>query len=193
MKIGVDLDGVILDSEILFRIEAEIFDEDVLNKNSLVKRNEILIEDRYNWSKEERKRFQPYLRKVAMDANLAPGAKEIINLLKLMGHEIILISSRGDTDSIMQEIGKESLRKYDIFLDKYYFAVKDKLQVCKKENIDIMIDDNYIKCLDVSKGGIFTLYFADSGMKLVEENDKLKIVYNWGEIYRVIKNKQKGK
>ena len=53
-----------------------------------------------------------------------------------------------------------------------------------------MIDDNYMNCQKVSSGNIFTLYFADGGMKSLDENEYLKAVYNWGEIYsEIVKRK----
>ena len=39
MKIGIDLDGVVFDSETTFRTYEEIFDVDVLKENNLVDRN----------------------------------------------------------------------------------------------------------------------------------------------------------
>ena len=36
MKIGIDLDGVVIDSETTFRTYAEIFDIDILKGNNLI-------------------------------------------------------------------------------------------------------------------------------------------------------------
>lgn len=115
-----------------------------------------------------------------------PGAKKVINMLKEDGHKLILVSARGSNSKEMQEIGIESLKKYDVFLDKIYIGLKDKLSICKSENIDVMIDDNYLNCMKISECGINTLYFSDGGLKVLEENEKLKTVYNWGEIYKEV-------
>lgn len=40
MKIGIDLDGVVIDSEETFRTYEEIFDIDILKGNNLVDREE---------------------------------------------------------------------------------------------------------------------------------------------------------
>ena len=40
MKIGIDLDGVVIDSETTFRTYEEIFDIDILKGNQLVNREE---------------------------------------------------------------------------------------------------------------------------------------------------------
>jgi len=60
----------------------------------------------------------------------------------------------------------------------------------KKENIDVMIDDSYDVCKKSSSNGIKTIYFRDKEMKVLEQNENLKEVSNWGEIYRYIKEMQ---
>lgn len=192
MIIGIDLDGVIVDTEMSYRVEAELYDMQILKKGSLIRPEEQLIFKRYDWNEMEQQNFSPILEKSARNCNVMPGAKRVIDLLKADGNKLILISSRGHENKVMQEIGMESLKKYDIYLDKYYLGIKDKLAICKQENVDVMIDDNYRNCLKVSEGGILTLYFVDGGMKNLEENDKLKMVYNWGEIYRIITKLERG-
>ena len=183
MVIGIDLDGVILDTEILYRTEAELYDINVLKQNSLIDRSEMLTSKRYNWPQKELEKF--YVMEKEFSKN---GAKKVIDMLRVDGHKLILISARGNHDEEMKKIGLESLKKYDIHLDKYYIGLNDKLSVCKMENVDIMIDDNYYNCKKLSEGKIFTLYFKDSGMKNIEDSKYLKTVYNWGEIYKSIKN-----
>ena len=46
MKIGIDLDGVVLDTEKQFRNAAELYDMNILKKNSLINNQEIIIENR---------------------------------------------------------------------------------------------------------------------------------------------------
>lgn len=188
MIIGIDLDGVILDTEILYRTEAELYDINVLKQNSLIDRSEMLTSKRYNWPQKELEKFYVMEKEFSKNALLIAGAKKVIDMLREDGHKLILISARGNHDEEMKEIGLESLKKYDIHLDKYYIGLNDKLSVCKMENVDIMIDDNYYNCKKLSEGKIFTLYFKDSGMKNIEDSKYLKTVYNWGEIYREIQN-----
>ena len=58
MKIGIDLDGVVIDSETTFRTYEEIFDVDKLKRNNLINREEPKFQARYNWSKEELVKFR---------------------------------------------------------------------------------------------------------------------------------------
>lgn len=57
MKIGIDLDGVVIDSEETFRTYEEIFDIDILKGNNLVDREEPKFQARYHWTKEQEKVF----------------------------------------------------------------------------------------------------------------------------------------
>ena len=54
-----------------------------------------------------------------------------------------------------------------------------------------MIDDSYDICKRLSENRIKTIYFRDKEMKKLEQNEYLKEVSNWGEIYRIIKNETK--
>ena len=49
-----------------------------------------------------------------------------------------------------------------------------------------MIDDNHNHIKEVSDKKIKTLYFRDSYMKKLEENEYIKEVNGWGEIYRYL-------
>ena len=63
MKIGVDLDGVVFDSEKEYRVYSELYDFRDLNKNSKVNNKEVRFQERFKWTKEEiagflKKRFE---------------------------------------------------------------------------------------------------------------------------------------
>ena len=60
------------------------------------------------------------------------------------------------------------------------------IKPCKRP----MIDDSYDVCKKSSSNGIKTIYFRDKEMKVLEQNENLKEVSNWGEIYRYIKEMQ---
>ena len=57
MKIGVDLDGVIFDTEKLYRIYAELYEVVELKKNTIIDNRNDRFQTRYNWSDEETKQF----------------------------------------------------------------------------------------------------------------------------------------
>lgn len=65
--------------------------------------------------------------------------------------------------------------------------ITDKLDICKKENIDIMIDDDYKIIEQLSKNNIKTLYFRDVNLKKLPQNEYIYEVNNWGDVYRYFK------
>ncbi len=192
MKIGIDLDGVVIDSETTFRTYEEIYDVDVLKQNNLVDRTEPKFISRYNWNFEQQNDFcKRYFLQVSKESNLMSGFIAIYNRLKKQGYQFIVITARGlmPDGSFMKEMeddAKRILSENNIFFDKYYWGQKDKLEICKKENIDIMIDDDWRIIKKLSDNKIKTLYFRDTNLKKLEETEYISEVNNWGDIYRKI-------
>ena len=92
MTIGIDLDGVLFDSESFYRSYAELFDIK-LNREGSHDESELSIEQKYNWSAEEFQQFlDECMQHVTEDAPLKPYAKEVINLLKSRGHRLVIIT-----------------------------------------------------------------------------------------------------
>ena len=190
MKIGIDLDGVVFDSEQTFRTYEEIFDIEK-NQNKLINKEEPKFQGRYSWTLEEQKEFSKYYLEVSQNSPLMSGFKKVYELLKDKNIEFIVITSRGITPEgefmkSMEEDALRILKENNIIFDKYYFKQKNKLEVCIKENIDYMIDDDYKIIEQLSNNNIKTIYFRDVGLKKLEENKYIKEVNNWGDIYRFL-------
>ena len=125
MRIGIDIDGVILDYERVLKTYGDLYDFIELKKDGIINRNEHYLRNRYDWTDEERMNFiNKYFLKLSKQTPLIPGAKDVIDMLQKEGNELIIISARGG-----------------------------------------MIEE----------------------MKVLEQNENLKEVSNWGEIYRIIK------
>lgn len=189
MKIGIDLDGVIYDSEKDYRIYQELYDMTELQGKSIKNEQEVRIQKRFNWSAETIEDFfERYNEKVVREANYMPGAKMILKKLKEEGHELIIITARGEYKPSIIELTEERFEKDNIkIFEKCYYQVKDKAEICKKENIDLMIDDSNVNCKNTSSNNIKTIYLKDAPSYDMEENEYLTVLYNWGEIYRYIK------
>ena len=188
MKIGIDLDGVVIDSETTFRTYEVIFDIDVLNGNNLINKEEPKFQARYNWTSEQEKEFiEKYFMKVSKESNLMSGFIGIYNLLKEQGHEFIVITARGGFIKEMKDDAIRLLEENNIKFDKYHWQVEDKLKICKDEKVDLMIDDDWRIIKRLSENGVKTLYFRDTNLVKLEENEYVKEVNNWGEIYRHIR------
>lgn len=189
MRIGIDLDGVVFDSEKEFRVYSELFDMIDLKQNSKTDNRKLKFQDRFQWTQKETEDFlKKYHKQIIEESNFMPGVKRILKLLKEEGNSLILITARGGINKDMIKITEERLKEngMDIF-DKYYWATENKEEVCKKENIDIMIDDFCKNCESIANSKIKTIYLKDAPSYDLKENKYIKVLYNWGEIYRYIK------
>lgn len=188
MKIGIDIDGVILDYERVLKTYGDLYDFIELKKDGIINRNEHYLRNRYDWTDEERINFvNKYFLKLSKQTSLMPGAKDVINMLQKEGNELIVISARGGMVEEMKDVAMEKFKEEEISFNKCYWKQDDKLEVAQKEKIDFMIDDSYDVCKKLSENGIKTIYFRDKEMKKLKQNEYLKEVSNWGEIYRIIK------
>ena len=185
MKIGIDLDGVVIDSETTFRTYEEIFDIDTLKGNNLINREEPKFQARYNWTKEQEEEFiKKYFLKVSKESNLMSGFLGVYNLLKQQGHEFVVITARGGFIKEMKDDAIRLLEENNIKFDKYYWMIDDKLEICQNEKVDIMIDDDWRIIKKLADNKIKTLYFRDTNLVKLEETEFIKEVNNWGDIYR---------
>lgn len=187
MKIGIDLDGVVIDSETTFRTYEEIYDIEDLKANNLIDREEPKFQERYNWTKEQGKGFiDKYFSIISKQSTLMNGFIPVYELLKKQDHEFIVITARGNFIEEMKNDAENLLKENNIIFDKYYWKINNKLEICQKENIDIMIDDDHKIISNLAKNRIKTLYFRDTNLKMLQENEYIKEVNNWGDIYRYI-------
>ena len=189
MKIGIDLDGVVFDSEKEFRVYSELYDMLDLKQNSKINNKELKFQSRFKWTKEDIDGFlNKYHKQIIVESNFMPGVKRILKLLKEDGHTLILITARGGMNRDMIKVTEERLQQNEMnIFDKYYWATENKDEVCVKENVDIMIDDFCDKCKSIANSKINTIYLKDAPSYDLEENEYIKVLYNWGEIYRYIK------
>lgn len=189
MRIGIDVDGVIYNTEEELRVYAELYDMlELKQRNSDKNDKEFRFIYRFHWTDEEMEGFmKKYHEEIVKTAHYMPGAKDVLKMLKKDGHELVIITARGDWNENVKRITETRLREdgLDIF-DEYYFKIEDKGKLCKDKNIDLMIDDYYKNCQKTAENGINTIYFKAAITPELEESEKLKVLYNWGEIYRYI-------
>ena len=185
MKIGIDLDGVVFDSETVFRTYEEIYAIEDLQENSIINREEPKYQQRYNWTEEQKEQFvQKYYLEVANSSPFMAGFRTVYEKLRKQGHKFVVITARGGHLKEMRTVAEEMFEKSNIQFDKYYWHVEDKLEICKQENVDIMIDDDWRIVKQLSENQVKTLYFRDTNLVKLPEGEFLKEVNNWGDIYR---------
>lgn len=187
MNIGIDVDAVLLDWEKGLLAMAEIFDIEECRGSGKVN-DTYFIQDQYDWTTDEKEKFKnKYFLRLSEESNIMPGAIEVIHRLQKRGHKVIIISTRGTETEEMINIVANKFKENNLTFDKYFWKEHNKLKVCKEENIDIMIDDSPSTCTKMQENKIRTIYFRGLRGKKLNEDEYLKEVNNWGQIYRILK------
>ncbi len=188
MKIGLDIDGIILDFERTMRSYAELYDLLILRKDGVKDSNQFDYLKRYAWTDEEKKTFiDNYLVYATINSTpLIPLVEEMLELFQLEGYEYLFITARGTIKKETKEAVIQVFQKNNIPTDNIYWGIKDKVSKCRELGIDLMIDDNPSACKLLSGNKIKTLYFRDKDNELIKNNEFLTEVSNVGEICRYI-------
>lgn len=182
-KIALDLDGVVFDTENLYRVYTEIYDVDVFNKDNLKDNTKRLFQDRYNWTSEEcSKVYNEIAPTVLNDANVMTGADIVIKKLK-DEYKFIVVTSRNDDEARIakDKFVEMGLPDIQIFSNEHH-----KIDRLINEHVDYIIDDDDIICSNASNQGITALYFKNNASDKLDK-DKVINVNNWGEIYKYLK------
>lgn len=188
MKIGLDIDGIILDFERTMRTYAELYDLLILRKNGVENSRQFDYLKRYDWTDEEKKNFiDRYLVYATINSTpLIPLVKEMLELFQLEGYEFLFITARGLLKKETKEAVIQVFQKNNIPIDNIYWGVKDKVSKCDELGIDIMIEDNPSTCKLLRDNKIKTLYFRDKDNEKIQNGEFLTEVSNVGEICRYI-------
>ena len=190
MRIGIDIDGVILDFERTMRSYAELYDLLVLGKNGVVDHKQFDYLKRYDWTDKEKKKFiDDYLVYATTNSTpLIPLSREMLEIFEAEGYEYIFITARGLLKKETRNAVTSVLENNNIMVDNIYWGVDDKVSICKELGVDIMIEDNPNTCLELRNNKIKVLYFRDKDNLKIEEDEYIKEVSNVGEIIRYLFN-----
>lgn len=182
MNIGLDLDGVVYDTEDWFRVESCFYNK-MINGKDMIAPDEVKSYKRYNWTKEQVDEFlQTYLLNIEMNAPIKYKAREVIQSLKDDGHKIYVVTSRGIVFEEEIELTKKRFEKDNLHFNKVIFSGADKVKACKENNIDVIVEDYYDYVLELANNGIKVLYFRGATLKTINHPNVTE-VRNWGDIY----------
>ena len=181
-KIALDLDGVVFDSENLYRVYAEIYDTDNHQKDTIIDNTQRKFQKRYNWPEEEFKLFyENNAKNILMNANLMTGADIVLNKIKDK-FELIVVTARSDSETI---IAKKKLKNIGLENIKIFNNEHLKINKLIEEKVDYIIDDDESICINASNNDICALYFKNSAANKIEKENVIN-VNNWGEIYKFL-------
>ena len=179
-KIALDLDGVVFDSENLYRVYTEIYDVENHGKDTLIDNSQRTFQKRYNWTEEDFKKFyDENSETILKNANFMPGVDIVLNKLKDK-FEFIVVTSRTDFET---EIAKEQFKTIGFDNIKIFNNERNKIEKLLEEHVDYMIDDDDIICINAASNGMKALYLKNNASNKVDKENVIN-VNNWGEIYK---------
>lgn len=188
MNIGIDFDGVLIDSERLFKYYADYYSFFELGGRERKRDDVVKQQFCFDWSEEEMKNFfNKYVPLATMNAPFLLGTKEILTKLKKDGHKLFLVTSRYNSCHYKEiEQAKQRIEELGIAFDQFYAGPENKYEVCKRLGVDIMIDDNPDIIKQFTGKDIFAFFFQNT----VQHSFRAKNVFtanSWVDVYRKIK------
>lgn len=186
-KIALDLDGVVFDSENLYRVYTEIYDTDIKKNDNIIDNTKRIFQKRYNWTTEEFGNFySKYAETILKNSNIMTGADIVIPKLSKY-FDIIIVTSRSDNEI---RYAKEKFDILNLTNVKIYNNEYKKIERYLEEKVSYIIDDDEDICLNASRYNINALYFKNNASDKLEEKEYIKNINNWGEIYKYIMLKE---
>ena len=181
MNIAIDLDGVIFDTERMHLKESEKYNK--IYGGKLIDKQELRINKRYNWSHEQ---YQDYESKTTIPfQKICPvidGAKRVIDRLA-KNNRIFICSARGEYGQEEIDISYKRLAEEKIKVHEYLFNHQNKIDICKQNKIDIIIEDYYDNALMLAQAGIHVFYYREFVDKKIHLTNVTE-VHNWQDIER---------
>ena len=189
MKIGIDIDNVIssFDNELLkeyLKHDKELRGTGIINENA-----DYIRRGMFDWSEDEELSFyKENIERIAKNLKPIKDTKKYIDKLKEDGNEIYIISGRDNNEYTNPwQMTKDWLEKYSIKYDKLIltnaYNTYAKTEECKKNNIDIMIEDSVRIASDLKQNGINLLLRDTRFNKNAEGFERAS---EWNKIYQKI-------
>ena len=146
MIIGLDIDDVIFKtSEALKNVLDECEDEEILSHKLDIMRGDAINSKVGQFLKDH---GVPAMKKAKPMENVTESIKK----LREQSNKIILITARGNiTFPGSEKVTIETLRENEIEYDAIIYNSKDKVEDCRKNNVNLFVDDSPKNCLEVQQ------------------------------------------
>lgn len=178
MRIGIDLDDTLCDTE-----ERCAFYEEIYMKDKKISKETLWNDELYKLDF-----FKAYSKNAFKEANLKENAYHIIKHLRNMGHEIYIITARNNLYvSDGHKITEDYLKEKALEVDKIISDAGDKVNACIDNHIDLMIDNNKYN-YDMLVANHINALLYDENENYPDENNR---VSNWNEILQKVKKMKK--
>ena len=131
--------------------------------------------------------FKDNAREMASIVSVKENVKDVINKLHNEGKKIYIITARSDDYYIdAKKFCEDFLKKHGIYYDEVIIDQLYKVDACRNNNIDLMIDDGVDTCDSINKVGMKALLF-NSELNINKDSISPR-VSTWNEVYDYIQN-----
>lgn len=180
-RLAFDIDDTITDSTSTIKKYILMHKDEYEDGYILTRDLDIILRGFFN-DDVVKKFFEEYAQTFANEIELRKDAAYVINKLKSEGHEIYIITARSDRyykDTV--EYCSNYLKNNGVNFDKILVDQKFKINCCKENNIDVMVDDGVDTCDDLNSNGINAILFTS---ELNKDKESISIrVNSWLEVY----------
>ena len=192
MNIGLDIDNVISDFDDAILKEFLLEDKKKRNVGVINKKARHINYGMFDWSQEEVDEFYANnMERIAKSLKLRRNCKKYMDKLLEEGHNLILITHRvyphykNPEETTLDWLKAKSVNYTKLVLSNS----ADKIQECRENNVDIMIDDRASQCKKMRANGInCMLMFTRYNRREVED---LPFVTSWKNLYKQINRSAK--
>ncbi len=170
MRIGIDLDGVVVDSiprwvEVFNRVSGETYLPGTLI-NTYGSPGTAAISDRHE--------LEMLIAPPPMD-----GAREVLSALRTRGHQLIVITARSPR---LERLTEAWLAYYGIEVDAMHFLEGgNKAVVATAERLDLFIEDAPHNALALAEAGIPVLLFG-APYNQETKHRNIRRIHSWSEV-----------
>ena len=186
MRIGIDMDDTITNSTQTIRDYILKYDYKYCSDNYMKDNIDIILRGFFenNGVKEF---FRDNAREMASKMSVKDNVKEVIDKLRNEGKKIVIITARSDDYYIdAKKFCEDFLNNHNIYYDEVIIDQLYKVDACKNNNIDLMIDDGVDTCDSINNQGMKALLF-NSELNINKESISPR-VSSWNEVYEFIQN-----
>ncbi len=172
MRIGIDMDDTICRTTEKVHEYLELFSNEI-NLNPLDIMNDEDLREQF---------LNKYSEEIYKNVEIKRNVEAVLKRIKNKGNEIYIITSRNikDSDKITREwLEKEGIEVDDVIINA---TGQERSNICKKYNIDLMIDNDPLNYKMLITDGINALLFDDREKYELKE----KYVTNWLDIEKYI-------
>ena len=180
MRIGIDIDDVITNTYQSIQNYVKEYDKNGEISNYM---EDVMRGDMTNPT--IKRFFDENCISIFGNAKMKENANIVIQRLLDTGNEIFIITSRGEIKfKGSVELTLKYFKEHNIQYTNILWNSFEKAQICKDNNIDLMVDDSVKHCMEINEKNIESILFTSEVNK---KNDVIvRRVNNWLELEKKI-------